>query len=67
MCIFNKTCFWVVGKKDSFQKLLAMIIFVITEVSSIRLVISVVAEAKFHSAGFIDLPNSSQRKESFKT
>ena len=36
-----------------------MIIFDMMEVGSIKLVTSVINEAKFHSAGLIDLSNSS--------
>ena len=46
-------------KKYSFERLLAMIIFDMMEVSSIKLVTSVIVDAKFHRAGLSDLPNSS--------
>ena len=58
MCICDKTYFWLVRKMYSFQSLL-MIIFDMMEVSSIKLVTIVIFGAKFHSAGRIDLSNSS--------
>ena len=56
MCICDKTYFWLVRKMYSFQSLLAMIIFDMMEVSSIKLVTIVIFGAKFHR---IDLSNSS--------
>lgn len=59
MCICDKTYFWLVSRMYSFQSLLTMIIFDMMEVSSIKLVTIVIFGAKFHSAGRIDLSNSS--------